>query len=46
MGKLKLSLPPGPVPMERVDSWKGSEPDKEDGSAVGAMMSPESLEAT
>ena len=49
IGKLKLSLPPGPAPMERVDSGgKGaSEPDKEDGnSAIGGMMSPESLEAT
>lgn len=46
VGKLKLSLPPAPVPMERVDSGKASEPDKEDGSGIGGMMSPESLEAT
>ncbi|KAI9822493.1 MAG: Transcriptional activator spt7 [Pycnora praestabilis] len=43
VGKLKLSLP-GPALMERVESNKVSEPEKDDASGVG-MMSPESIAA-
>ncbi len=43
VGKLKLNLP-GPALMERAESGKVSDPEKDDGSGVG-MMSPESITA-
>lgn len=43
--KGKLALATGAVQMERTESGRGSEGDKDEGSGVG-MMSPESMEVT